>query len=69
MLSNMGGASLVSVINIVLLAVVLFILYLIISAAVKNGINKSVVSQLIEKKEEGKENKESFLDIDLDNEK
>ncbi|MFJ5714259.1 hypothetical protein [Neobacillus sp. NPDC093127] len=47
----------------------LFILYIVISTAVKDGINKSVVGQLIEKKYGVKVNKKSFLDSDLDNEK
>ncbi|MCQ6275916.1 hypothetical protein JMM81_13265 [Bacillus sp. V3B] len=69
MLSNIGVPVLVLVINIILLIVGLFILYIVISTAVKDGINKSVVSQYIEKKYGVKDNKKSFLDSDLDNDK
>ncbi|MDP4086320.1 MAG: hypothetical protein Q8934_17140 [Bacillota bacterium] len=54
---------------IVLLLVGLFLLYAVIEAAVKNGINKSVVGELFDKKNGFKEDKESFLDRDLDNDK
>lgn len=69
MLSNIGVPGFILVINIIILVVGLFILYIIVSKAVKDGINKSVVGQLIEKKYEVKENKRSFLDSDLDNDK
>ncbi|CEG28789.1 hypothetical protein BN1002_03712 [Bacillus sp. B-jedd] len=46
---------------------VLFVLYLVISKAVRDGINKSVVGQYFEGKVEVKEMKKSFLDSDLDN--
>lgn len=52
---------------IILSVIVLFILYLVIYTAVKDGINKSVVGLSIEKKNESKGNKKSFLDDDLDN--
>jgi hypothetical protein len=41
----------------------------VISTAVRVGINKSVVGKFIEKKYEFKEDKKSFLDNDLDNDK
>ncbi|MBB6444533.1 hypothetical protein [Bacillus benzoevorans] len=69
MLSNIGVPGLVLVINIILGIVGLFILYKVISAAVKDGINKSVVGKFIEKKDEFSEGKKSFLDSDLDNDK
>jgi hypothetical protein len=55
--------------SIILWIVGLFILYLVISTAVKDGINKSVVGQYIEKKSGPKDSKKSFLDSDLDNDK
>lgn len=55
--------------SIILWIVGLFILYIVILTAVKDGINKSVVGQLIEKKYGVKEDKKSFLDSDLDNDK
>ncbi|MFF2447971.1 hypothetical protein ACFVSW_12815 [Neobacillus sp. NPDC058068] len=57
-----------SVISIILWIFGLFILYLIISTAVKDGINKSLVGKFIEKQYGVKEDKKSFLDKDLDNE-
>ncbi|KQL19762.1 hypothetical protein ACFFHH_05415 [Cytobacillus solani] len=69
MLANIGVPSLVLVVNIILLIVGLFILYLVVSTAVRTGINKSVVGQLIEKKYGVEENKKSFLDRDLNNDK
>lgn len=57
------------VFSIILLIVGLFILYIVISTAVKDGINKSVVGQFIEKKYGVKEDKKSFFDSDLDNDK
>jgi hypothetical protein len=54
---------------IILLILGLFILYIVISTAVKDGINKSVVGQYIEKKTGVKNSKKSFLDSDLDNDK
>lgn len=57
------------VFSIILWIVVLFILYIVISTAVKDGINKSVVGQFIEKNYGVKEDKKSFLDSDLDNDK
>ncbi|KOP82742.1 hypothetical protein AMS60_09805 [Bacillus sp. FJAT-21945] len=69
MLANIGVPSLVLVVNIILLIVGLFILYLVVSTAVRTGINKSVAGQLIEKKYGVEENKKSFLDRDLNNDK
>jgi hypothetical protein len=63
MLSNIGVAGFVLLFNIVFLIVSIFILYLVILKAVKEGINKSVVGQFIEKNYEVKANKS-----DLDNE-
>ncbi|PID20133.1 hypothetical protein CSV61_16195 [Sporosarcina sp. P3] len=45
----------------------LFILYLVIFKAVKDGINRSVVGQSLEKNSNQVENKKSWLDDDLDN--
>lgn len=45
----------------------LFILYLVIYKAVKDGIDKSVVGQSIEKTLDSAVKKKSFLDDDLDN--
>jgi hypothetical protein len=47
----------------------LFILYLVISTAVRDGINKSVIGKFIEEKYGVKENSKSILDNDLDNDK
>ncbi|RHW43400.1 hypothetical protein D1B31_01690 [Neobacillus notoginsengisoli] len=47
----------------------LFILYMIISTAVKVGINKSVIGRFIESKYGEIQTKKTFLDSDLDNEK
>jgi len=56
-----------SLIPLFFLAGGLFILYLVISKAVRDGINKSVVGQYFEGKVEVKEMRKSFLDSDLDN--
>lgn len=45
----------------------LFILYLVIFKAVKDGINNSVLGQSIKKRSDSNVNRESFLDDDLDN--
>jgi hypothetical protein len=55
--------------SIILLILGLFILYIVISTAVKDGINKSVVGQFIEKQSGVKDTKKSFLDSDFDNDK
>ncbi|MGO4890633.1 hypothetical protein ACJ2A9_23105 [Anaerobacillus sp. MEB173] len=57
------------VLSIILWIVGLFIMYLVITTAVKDGINKSIVGQFIEKKYGIKVDKKSFLDSDLDNDK
>jgi hypothetical protein len=69
MLSNIGVPGLVLVINIILGLVGPFILYIVISTAVRDGINKSVVGKFIEKKYGIEDGKKSFLDSDLDNNK
>lgn len=69
MIANIGVSGFVLVFNIIVVIVGLFILYKVISAGVKAGINQSVVGQLIEKKHDGNENKQSILDNDLDNDK
>lgn len=51
--------------GIILWIVGLFILYLVIYTAVKDGINKSLIGQLIEKNYEKQVNKKSLLDHDL----
>lgn len=55
------------VFSIVIVIVALFILYIVISTAVKDGINKSVVGQYLEKENGVIEKKKTFLDNDLDN--
>ncbi|CDO03641.1 hypothetical protein BN988_02159 [Oceanobacillus picturae] len=52
--------------TIVLWIIGLVILYFVIYTAVKDGINKSLVGQVLEKKYDVKEEKKSFLDNDLD---
>ncbi|RIU94730.1 hypothetical protein [Oceanobacillus picturae] len=52
--------------TIVLWIIGLVILYFVIYTAVKDGINKSLVGQFIEKNYDVKEEKKSFLDNDLD---
>lgn len=69
MISNIGAGGIVLLFNIVFFVLGLFILYIVISTAVRVGINKSVVGKFIEKKYEFKEDKKSFLDSDLDNDK
>ncbi|OLS33441.1 hypothetical protein [Bacillus sp. MRMR6] len=55
--------------SIILWIIGLFILYLVVSTAVKDGINKSLVGQFIEKENGDKNDRKSFLDSDFDNEK
>jgi hypothetical protein len=55
--------------SILIWAVGLFILYLVISTAVKDGINKSVVGQYLNSTLGVKDDKKSLLDNDLDNDK
>ncbi|MED3574926.1 hypothetical protein [Cytobacillus praedii] len=69
MLANIGASSIVLVFNIIFVIVGLFLLYKVISAGVKAGINKSVVGQLIEKKYGVNVNKQSILHKDLDKDK
>ncbi|MGG0288718.1 hypothetical protein ABEY41_27305 [Peribacillus butanolivorans] len=57
------------IIPIVFTIVGLFILYIVIETAVRKGINSSIIGQFLEKKYEIKEDKKSFLDDDLDNDK
>ncbi|MFD1204764.1 MULTISPECIES: hypothetical protein [Sporosarcina] len=52
---------------LVLWIVGLFILYLVIFKAVKDGINRSVLGQSLEKPSDQGVNKKSWLDDDLDN--
>ncbi|MGE7687466.1 hypothetical protein [Peribacillus simplex] len=55
--------------TIVLYIISLFILYIVIQTAVRKGINSSIIGQILEKKYGIKEDKKSFLDDDLDNDK
>ena len=55
------------VITIVGSIVGLLALYAVIEAAVKNGINSSIIGQYLEKNNGIEEAKKSFLDDDLDN--
>lgn len=52
---------------IILCLIGLFVLYLVIYTAVKDGINKSLVGQYFERTQETKENKTSLLEGDGDN--
>ncbi|MFJ7826670.1 hypothetical protein [Psychrobacillus sp. NPDC096623] len=45
----------------------LLALYGIIEAAVRNGINSSIIGQFLEKKNGTEEDKKKFLDNDIDN--
>lgn len=54
---------------IVLSIVSLVILYAVIETAVMRGINNSIIGQSLKKKNGIKEEKKSFLDSDLDNDK
>lgn len=57
----------ISVFSIIFSVVGLFILYVTIEAAVKNGINKSVMGQYFDQKSATTQQKtKSFLDDDLD---
>ncbi|EFV75358.1 hypothetical protein KM915_09360 [Cytobacillus oceanisediminis] len=55
--------------SIILWIAGIFILYIVISAAVRDGVNKSVAGQLIETKYGINKKRDSFLDRDLDNDK
>lgn len=52
--------------QIIMVIVGIFVLYLVISTAVKDGINKSIVGQSFDVEQPSK--KRSFLDGDFDNE-
>lgn len=56
MLSNIGVPGLILVINFI---IGVFILYIVIVTAVKNGINKSVVGKFIEKNMGSKTNSDN----------
>jgi hypothetical protein len=47
----------------------LFFLFIVIETAVKRGINNSIIGDLLKKKYGIKDDKKSFLDDDLDNDK
>ncbi|MFF2501419.1 hypothetical protein [Peribacillus sp. NPDC058075] len=64
-----GGFLVEVIISIVFSIVGLFILYIVIETAVRKGINSSIIGQFFEKKYGIKEDKKSFLDDDLDNDK
>ncbi|WP_349654787.1 hypothetical protein [Peribacillus simplex] len=55
--------------EIIFFVVGLFILYIVIEKAVRKGINNSNIGQILEKKYGVIEDKRSFLDDDLDNDK
>ena len=57
------------IISIVLYIVGIVILYIVIETAVRRGINSSIIGQFLENKYGIKEDKESFFDDDLDNDK
>ncbi|MEF2098339.1 hypothetical protein V3595_27615 [Bacillus sp. CFBP9009] len=56
-------------VEVIISIVGLFILYMVIETAVRKGINSSIIGQFLEKKYGIKEDKKSFLDDDLDNDK
>jgi hypothetical protein len=66
MLSNIGVPGFVFFFNIIFIIIGIFILYKVIFTAVREGINKSVVGQFIEKKYGVKEVNKSNLDRDSD---
>ena len=47
----------------------LFFLFIVIETAVKRGINNSIIGDLLKKKYGIKDEKKSFLDDDIDNDK
>ncbi|WP_342542993.1 hypothetical protein MHH33_03730 [Paenisporosarcina sp. FSL H8-0542] len=57
------------VISIAFFLVGVVIFMNVIEIAVRNGINRSVIGQFLEKENGIKENEKSFLDSDLDNDK
>ncbi|MGM0890929.1 MAG: hypothetical protein ACQEW5_29485, partial [Bacillota bacterium] len=64
-----GGFLVEVIVSVVFSIVGLFILYIVIETAVRKGINSSIIGQFLEKKYGIKEDKKSFLDDDLDNDK
>ncbi|KGP73453.1 hypothetical protein [Pontibacillus yanchengensis] len=52
--------------SILIYLVGLFILYIVIETAVRRGINSSIIGRYMEEKNDNREDKESFLDDDLD---
>lgn len=64
-----GGLLVNIIISIVLYIVGIVILYIVIETAVRRGINSSIIGQFLENKYGIKEDKESFFDDDLDNDK
>ena len=67
--SLFGGLLVNIIISIVLYIVGIVILYIVIETAVRRGINSSIIGQFLENKYGIKEDKESFFDDDLDNDK
>lgn len=65
--SLFGGFLVELIIPIVFYIIGLFILYIVIETAVRNGINSSITGRYIKKKYGIKEGKKSFFDDDLDN--
>ena len=62
----MGGFAVNILGFIVLFLVGLFILYIVVETAVRNGINHSIIGQSLKKKHGMTEDKKSFFDDDLD---
>ncbi|KEF36377.1 hypothetical protein M670_04449 [Schinkia azotoformans MEV2011] len=60
MISNIGAGGLVLFFNIIFLIVGLLIMYLVISKAVKDGINKSVIGEFVEKKYKNSQDNEDL---------
>ena len=59
-----------TIVSIVLYIVSLFILYIVIETAVRRGINSSIIGQALEKKSGiTEEEKQSFFDNDLDDDR
>jgi hypothetical protein len=54
---------------IILYFVGLFFLFIVIETAVKRGINNSIIGDFLKKKYGIKDDKKSFLDDDLDNDR
>jgi hypothetical protein len=66
--SNKRRSEMMIILAIALFLLGLFVSYIVIETAVKNGINSSNLGQYIEQEIGSKEKKKSFLDDDLDNE-